>query len=118
MLDLTNALRFRCNTCTAQYPTQQGLIQHKQTCRRDGMAGTNEMVIPIVDLKQTGTLQRLQAIGINHMIPLSALGAQTSNGTFGIPILPFSSDRNAISNLTNCGISNILPVGPLKTLGR
>lgn len=93
-------------------------MQHRQTCRRDAVSSTNEMVIPIVDLKQPGALQRLQSIGINYMIPLNALGSQSGNGTFGIPILPFSSDRNTINNMTNCGISNILPVGPLKALSR
>ncbi|KAK7582424.1 hypothetical protein V9T40_013869 [Parthenolecanium corni] len=111
-------LPFRCNVCSAQYPNQQSLMQHRQTCRRDAVSGTNEMVIPIVDLKQPGALQRLQSIGFSYMIPLNALGSQSSNGTFGIPILPFSSDRNTINNMTNCGISNILPVGPLKALGR
>lgn len=109
---------FRCNTCTAQYPNQQSLIQHRQTCHRDAVNNINEMVIPIVDLKQPGALHKLQSIGIHYMIPLNALGSQSSNGSFGIPILPFSSDKNAINNMTNCGISNILPVGPLKALGR
>jgi hypothetical protein len=74
------------------------------------------MVIPIVDLKQPGALQKLQTIGINHMIPLNALGSQAANGTFGIPILAFSSDRVTNVNTANAGISNILPVGPLRRL--
>lgn len=117
MTDFLNQF-YRCNQCTAQYPTQQGLQQHKQTFHRDSVPSTNEMVIPIVDLKQPGSLQKLNAIGIHHMIPLNALGQQSANGTFGIPVLPLSSDRTVASNLSNCAITNILPVGPLKTLGR
>lgn len=74
------------------------------------------MVIPVVDLKQPGAIHRLQSNGFNYVIPVNALGSQSSNGTFGIPILPLSSGNNLL-NMTNCGVSNILPVGPLKTLG-
>lgn len=74
------------------------------------------MVIPIVDLKQPRALYKLQSLGINYMIPLNALGSQAANGTYGIPVLAFSSDRVLNTNMANAGISNILPVGPLRRL--
>ena len=76
------------------------------------------MVIPVVNMKQPGAVQKLSAIGVHHYIPLNALGTQSPNGTLGIPVLPLSYDRNQQINMSSCGITNILPIGPLKTLGR
>ncbi|XP_065211376.1 uncharacterized protein LOC135839318 isoform X2 [Planococcus citri] len=116
-LNRNKPMSYKCNQCNAQYPNQQQLQHHKQTFHRESIASTNEMVIPVVNLKQPGTMNKLSAIGVHHIIPLNALGSQSANGTFGIPILPLSSDRNQQINMSSCGITNILPIGPLKTLG-
>ncbi|XP_075227912.1 uncharacterized protein LOC142328196 isoform X3 [Lycorma delicatula] len=108
-------LPFRCNLCNAQYPTQQGLTQHKQTFHKEN-AGS-EMALPVVDLKQPGLMNRLASLGIRHFIPLSQLQSQTG-GVFGLPIVAIDNARNpAVCNLGTVGASNVLSLGPMKAIG-
>lgn len=106
---------FRCTLCNAQYPTQQGLQQHRLTYHKET---STEMAIPIVDLKQQGVLQKLNSLGIRHVIPLSQLTNQ-ADGTFGLPIVAMDNARNsAVCNLGRLGASNVFSIGPAKAIGR
>lgn len=108
-------LPYRCNLCNAQYPTQQGLTQHKQTFHKEN-AGS-EMALPVVDLKQPGLVNRLASLGIRHFVPLSQLQSQTG-GVFGLPIVAIDNARNpAVCNLGAVGASNVLSLGPMKAVG-
>ncbi|XP_026277314.1 uncharacterized protein LOC113205758 isoform X3 [Frankliniella occidentalis] len=113
-------LPFRCNLCNAQYPTNQGLQQHRQTYHKETMgmntalAPGEEMVIPLIDLKQPGVAQRLGQLGIHHCIPLSGLGNQ-SNGYFSLPVVSIDGSRpGAAGNLRSLGASGVLSIGPIK----
>lgn len=100
--------------CNAQYPTQQGLLQHKQTYHKETPG--SEMALPVIDMKQPGIAQRLSALGIRHFVPLSQLGNQ-AGGVFGVPIVAIDNARNpAICNLGALGASNVLSLGPVKAL--
>nr|XP_018901032.1 PREDICTED: uncharacterized protein LOC109033054 isoform X2 [Bemisia tabaci] len=108
---------YRCNLCNAQYPNQQSLLQHKKSHHRD--TGGTEMALPVVDLKQPGTLSRLQQLGVKFCIPLSQLGNQSGGGVFGLPVISIDGAKNpAVCNLGALGASNILSLGPIKSLGR
>ncbi|XP_034947129.1 histone acetyltransferase KAT6A-like isoform X2 [Chelonus insularis] len=114
----SNKLLHKCNLCTAQYPTAQDLLLHKQNYHKDDSISTNgiELAIPVVDLKSPQTLNRLTSLGIQSYIPLSQLSAQT-NGYFGLPIITIDSPRNPNSyNLAALGATSILSLGPLKYL--
>lgn len=107
-------LPYRCTLCNAQYPTQQGLLQHKQTYHKETPG--SEMALPVIDMKQPGIVQRLTALGIRHFVPLSQLGNQ-AGGVFGVPIVAIDNARNpAICNLGALGASNVLSLGPVKAL--
>lgn len=113
-------LPYRCNLCNAQYPTSQGLQQHRQTYHKEGigmgapLAPGEEMVIPLIDLKQPGVAARLSSLGIQHCIPLSGLGNQ-SNGFFSLPVVSIDGSRpGAAGNLRSLGASGVLSIGPIK----
>ncbi|RZF41032.1 hypothetical protein LSTR_LSTR002664 [Laodelphax striatellus] len=109
-------LSHKCNLCNAQYPTQQGLAQHKQSFHKESSSSGVEVALPVVDLKQPGVPERLASLGIRHCIPLSQLQSM-SGGLFGVPIIAIDSARSpAQSNLGGLGASNILSLGPLKSI--
>lgn len=78
------------------------------------LAPGEEMVIPLVDLKQPGVAARLGSLGIHHCIPLSGLGNQ-SNGYFSLPVVSIDGSRHgAAGNLRSLGASGVLSIGPIK----
>ncbi|XP_053595704.1 uncharacterized protein LOC103573685 isoform X3 [Microplitis demolitor] len=116
----TNKLDYKCNLCSAAYPTSQGLVLHKQSYHKELDSalpnGGTELAIPVVDLKSPQTLSRLNSLGIQSYIPLSQLSAQTG-GYFALPIVTIDSPRNPNScNLGALGATSILSLGPLKHL--
>lgn len=111
-------LPFRCNMCAAQYPTQQGLLQHRQTYHKESPSQTgSELVLPVVDLKQPATLNRLNSLGVRHYIPLSQLSNQ-SGGVLGLPIVSLEGGRIPSTSLSALGAATILTLGPLRQLPR
>ena len=117
--DAKSAFYCRCSLCSAQYPTQQGLLQHRQAYHKEPAVQPGaELAIPVVDLKAPGALNRLAGLGIHHYVPLSQLVSQ-SGGYFGLPIVSVDGARNpAVCNLGGLGASSVLSLGPLKQLGR
>ncbi|XP_043664218.1 uncharacterized protein LOC122627260 isoform X1 [Vespula pensylvanica] len=116
----TNKLLHKCNLCSAQYPTAQALVTHKQTYHKEvdtmPQNGGIELAIPVVDLKSPHVLNRLSNLGIQSYIPLSQLSAQTG-GYFGLPIITIDGARNPNTcNLGALGATSILSLGPLKHL--
>lgn len=104
----------RCTLCNAQYPNQQGLLQHKQTYHKEAQG--SEMALPVVDMKHPGTMQKLNSLGIRHCLIMSQLG-NSSGGVFGIPIVAIDNARNpAVCNLGALGACNVLSLGPAKAL--
>ncbi|KAL1115146.1 hypothetical protein AAG570_007177 [Ranatra chinensis] len=100
----------------AQYPTQQGLNSHKQKYHNEVSGDGLDVVIPVCDLRQPGTMQRLAGLGIRHFIPLAQLHNQ-GGGVFGLPIVTVDSARNpAVCNIGGIGASNLFPLGPMKSL--
>jgi hypothetical protein len=116
---MTFTLCCRCSLCSAQYPTQQGLLQHRQAYHKEPAVQPGaELAVPVVDLKAPGAMNRLAGLGIHHYVPLSQLVSQ-SGGYFGLPIVSVDGARNpAVCNLGSLGASSVLSLGPLKHLGR
>ncbi|XP_067006301.1 nuclear receptor coactivator 6 [Anabrus simplex] len=111
-------LPFRCSLCSAQYPTQQGLLQHRQAYHKETSPQPgSELALPIVDLKQPGTLSRLAGLGVHHYIPLSQL-SNSSGGYYGLPIVSLDGSRPPVCNLSGLGSSAVLSLGPIKQLPR
>ncbi|KAK7791229.1 hypothetical protein R5R35_012460 [Gryllus longicercus] len=112
-------LPFRCNMCTAQYPTQQGLLQHRQSYHKESPQAqmNSELVLPVVDLKQPATVNRLNSLGVRHYIPLSQLSNQ-SGGILGLPIVVLDRGQVPSANVAALGAATILTLGPLRQLPR
>ncbi|XP_046684072.1 uncharacterized protein LOC124369922 isoform X2 [Homalodisca vitripennis] len=107
------SLPYQCNVCNAQYPTLRRMLLHKQTFHKEAQG--SEMALPVVDMKQPGISQKLSSLGIRHCLVV----ANSSGGLFGLPIVPIDNIRNqAVCNLGALGASNVLNLGPTKTLSQ
>jgi len=107
-------LPYKCNLCNAAYPTQQAMNQHKQTYHKE--APGSEMALPVVNMQNPATIQKLSNLGIRHCVILSQL-TNNSGGVFGLPIVAIDNARNpAVCNLGALGASNVLSMGPAKAL--
>lgn len=90
------------------------MIQHKQNYHKEAQG--SEMALPVVDMKNPGTIQKLTTLGIRHCLVLSQL-TSSSGGVFGLPIVAIDNARNsAVCNLGALGASNVLSLGPAKAL--
>ncbi|XP_044745399.1 transcription factor SFL2-like [Coccinella septempunctata] len=103
-------LPYRCHLCPAQYPNALGLTKHKQNYHKTS-AGSIDMGIPLINLKQPGVLQKLGQLGIHNFIPLPT---PQQDGTFAIPII---NTRNP-ANVQAIGATNMLILGPVKAIPR
>ncbi|XP_046386262.1 uncharacterized protein LOC124156023 isoform X2 [Ischnura elegans] len=113
---------FRCTICNIKLPSQLALSNHIKRVHKFGSAtgAPPELVIPLVDLKNTGVMARLSSLGINYVISLSQLGMSPDSNTFCIPIMSLDASgqvrNNSISGLMSMGTSAVLPIGPVKSL--
>jgi hypothetical protein len=90
------------------------MVQHKQNYHKEAQG--SEMALPVVDMKNPGTIQKLASLGIRHCLVLSQL-TNSSGGVFGLPIVAIDNARNpAVCNLGSLGASNVLSLGPAKAL--
>ncbi|XP_054277009.1 nascent polypeptide-associated complex subunit alpha, muscle-specific form-like isoform X2 [Macrosteles quadrilineatus] len=107
-------LPYKCNLCNAQYPTQQAMLQHKQNYHKEAQG--SEMALPVVDMKNPASINKLTSLGIRHCLVLSQL-TNSSGGVFGLPIVAIDNAKNpAVCNLGALGASNVLSLGPAKAL--
>lgn len=102
-------LPFRCDLCTAQYPSMTELNKHKHFYHKTN--GPCQIGVPLIDLKMPGVIQKLSSLGIFNYIPLPGAGSQNM---FGIPVI---NARNA-TNAAAIGASSILTLGPIRTIPR
>lgn len=102
-------LPFKCDLCPAQYPNSVSLNKHKQAYHKTG--GPCQVGVPLINLKQTGVIQRLSSLGIFNYIPLPGAG---SDGTFGIPVINARNPGNAAA----LGATSVLTLGPIRSIPR
>lgn len=105
---------FKCDECPASYPKILQLQHHKRTFHN--VTGPNrELGLPVVDLSQSDTLDRLSNLGIYSYIPLAP--RDNGNGSFGIPVISVSNMQNGFSSsLQALGADGLLSLGPLKSV--
>lgn len=96
--------------CPAQYPNALGLNKHRQSFHKTG--GPCEYGIPIIDLKQPGILQKLNAIGISNYIPVSG----SNDYCLGLPIVNANMIKS--TNMNAIGATKILSLGPIRSFPR
>lgn len=106
---------FKCHLCTAGFSTQKGQQHHYQQFHQIQLSA-GDVAIPIVDLRNPVNVQRMAALGIRSFLPLTNLQNRGAGGVVGIPILTLENLRNGHMTLQQWGVSDVLSLGPAKTL--
>lgn len=100
-------LPYRCDLCSAQYPSMAELTKHRQIYHKTN--GSCEIGVPLIDLKVPNVINKLSSLGIFNYIPLPGASSQTM---FGIPVINAKNATNAAA----IGASSILTLGPIRTI--
>lgn len=109
-----NLKAFRCKICPAMFSTQEGLIDHQRRNHRIIKTSADELGIPVIDLRNEQTKQKLASLGIINYIPLCT---KSSNGCFGFPIVSVQGAANPnVCNVLGLGINSLLSLGPIKPI--
>ncbi|XP_050689337.1 uncharacterized protein LOC126981808 [Eriocheir sinensis] len=106
---------FKCHLCTAGFSTQKGQQHHYQQFHQLHLSA-GDMAIPLVDLRSPVNVQRMAALGIRSFLPLTNLQNRGAGGVVGVPILTLENLRNGHMTLQQWGVSDVLSLGPAKTL--
>lgn len=106
----------RCRLCPAKFSSVEGLAFHQKKVHRMMKTSPDELGLPIVDLRNEMTRQKLAALGIINYIPLSNLN-KTTGGVYGLPIVSVQGAANsAVCNLGALGADSLLSLGPVKQI--
>ncbi|XP_042242260.1 uncharacterized protein LOC121879645 isoform X2 [Homarus americanus] len=106
---------FKCHLCTAGFSTQKGQQHHYQQFHQLHLSA-GDVAIPLVDLRNPVNVQRMAALGIRSFLPLTNLQNRGAGGVVGVPILTLENLRNGHMTLQQWGVSDVLSLGPAKTL--
>lgn len=106
---------YKCHLCTAGFSTQKGQQNHYTQFHQLQLSAA-DVAIPLVDLRAPVMVQRMAAMGIRSFLPLTNLQNRGGNGVVGIPILTLENLRNGHMTLQQWGVSDVLSLGPAKTL--
>lgn len=106
---------FKCHLCTAGFSTQKGQQHHYQQFHQLHLSA-GDVAIPLVDLRSPVNVQRMAALGIRSFLPLTNLQNRGAGGVVGVPILTLENLRNGHMTLQQWGVSDVLSLGPAKTL--
>src|SRR5438045_614808 len=68
-------------------PPILGLQYHRQRVHRDSGSAANDMVIPVINLRNQASLQALSRLGVNNLVPLNALQSPDGGSNFAIPLI-------------------------------
>lgn len=106
---------YKCHLCTAGFSTQKGQQHHYQQFHQIHLSA-GDIAIPLVDLRNPVNVQRMAALGIRSFLPLTNLQNRGAGGVVGIPVLTLENLRNGHMTLQQWGVSDVLSLGPAKTL--
>ncbi|XP_018010461.1 uncharacterized protein LOC108667873 isoform X2 [Hyalella azteca] len=106
---------YKCHLCTAGFSTQKGQQHHYQQFHQLHLS-TNDVAIPVVDLRNPVNVQRMAALGVRSFLPLTNLQNRGGGGIVGIPLLTLENLRNGQMTLQQWGVNDVLTLGPPKTL--
>ncbi|KAK7067325.1 hypothetical protein SK128_006359 [Halocaridina rubra] len=106
---------YKCHLCTAGFSSQKGQQHHYQQFHQLHLSA-GDIAIPLVDLRNPVNVQRMAALGIRSFLPLSNLQNRGAGGVVGVPILTLENLRNGHMTLQQWGVSDVLTLGPAKTL--
>lgn len=106
----------KCKICPAKFSTTDGLAFHQKKVHNIHKTTADELGLPIVDLRNDETRNKLAALGIINYIPLTNLN-KTTGGTYGLPIISVQgAANNAICNIMAMGADSVLSLGPVKPI--
>lgn len=125
---------YRCKLCPTKFATMQSLYVHQRNVHRTAIpAGAigavggvqpqrattaDELGLPVVDIRNDDTRNKLAALGIVNYIPLTNLNRITG-GQFGLPIVSVQGAANAaVCNLAAIGADSVLSIGTVKQVPR
>lgn len=128
---------YRCKFCPNKFASLQSLLLHQRNVHRVAMMPTtatsshqlphaplsrattaDELGLPVVDLRNEDTRNKLAALGIVNYIPLANLNRNTG-GQYGLPIVSVQGAANAaVCNLAAIGADSILSIGTVKQVPR
>ena len=111
----SSRMPFKCHLCTAGFSTQKGQQNHYQNLHQLHLSA-GDVAIPVVDLRNSVNVQRMAALGVRQFLPLNNLQNRGAGGVIGIPLLTLENIRNGHMTLQQWGVSDVLSLGPAKTL--
>ncbi|CAI6345726.1 unnamed protein product [Macrosiphum euphorbiae] len=100
----SNSIPYRCNLCTFVGQNPEVLNRHKTSVHKSEMNNTS-LVVPVVDLSKTSSVNKLRSLGVTSYLPVSQLDNQS--GQFGVPIMSFGKRGNLIDGMNATNFFNL-----------
>ena len=113
---LQTGMPYKCHLCNSGFQNSKNLHSHYQQYHQLHLSA-GDMGIPVVDFRNPTNVQHMARMGITQFLPLTNFQNRGQGGVVGIPLLTIETLQNANMNIQQWGVSNILTLGPPKSIG-